>query len=91
MKPILMSPQNPDGHKLEELLSQVRLEVEGKCLKIAQDQRAIAQRVHGNNRRIIALLMEAESIQRESMAALDAFRPNEGPLGRPRIGEGSKA
>lgn len=84
-----MSPSNPNGWKLEDLLQALRLEVQGKCLKIAADDRPVAKCVLGNNRAIMQLLAEAETLQRDSIASLDAFAPNQGPTGTPRIGEGS--
>jgi hypothetical protein len=89
--PILMSPQNPEGWKLEELLRRTAEEVEGKTAKISQDHSLAARRVAENNGRIVALLARAAAIQDESMAALAAVGPDQGPLGKPRIGPGSES
>ncbi|RWX72570.1 hypothetical protein [Mesorhizobium sp. M2A.F.Ca.ET.039.01.1.1] len=89
MKPILMSRENPDGHKLEELLPAIRLEIEGKNLKIMNDQRDAAQTLLANNKRIIRLLAEAEELQRASLQKLAEIGPDQGPRGKPRVGEGS--
>jgi len=87
--PILMGPTNVNGWKLEELLSKLQDEVWHKSLKIARDPRLIAKTVYNNNQQIIGLMRQAEALQRQSYALLDDTSPNEGPLGTPRIGEGS--
>jgi hypothetical protein len=84
-----MGPQNPDGWKLEDLLAVLRAEIQDKSLKIVADGRPVARAVLRNNQQIAGLLMQAEAIQRDSYDRLDAMGPNEGPLGRPRIGGGS--
>lgn len=89
--PVLMSPANPEGWKLEDLLERLRTEIREKSAKIASDPREVARLVYRNNQRILELLLEAERLQRESYAALDALAPNQGPLGIPRIGVGSVA
>lgn len=86
---ILMGPQNPTGWKLEELLPQIAREIEAKTLKIADDPRTVARLVAENNGMIVWHLEEAEALQRTSYVALDSMGPNEGPLGKPRIGVGS--
>jgi len=87
---ILMGKDNPDGMKLEDLLSKLQLEVGNKCALIENDPRLEAKTVVNNNHQIIGLLAQAEAIQKQSYAILDNMAPNEGPLGTPRIGEGSK-
>lgn len=87
--PVLMSPENPEGWKLEELLERLRREIVTKCEKIHNDKRPVARAVLRNNEQIIGLLFQAEALQRDSYDKLDAMAPNEGPLGKPRIGAGS--
>ncbi|WP_052954872.1 hypothetical protein [Microvirga vignae] len=89
--PVLMSPENPTGWKLEELLGALQHEVHNKCARIARDDRPVAKAVLRNNHRIIDLLRVAMSLQEESLAALASIAPDPGPLGKPRIGEGSGA
>lgn len=86
---VLMSPENPGGWKLEELLAQLHREVSTKCAKIETDSRPPAKHVLRNNQQIMGLLKQAEALQRDSYDVLDAMGPNQGPLGKPRIGEGS--
>lgn len=89
MTKVLMSPDNPTGWKLEDLLAAIRRELEVKCAKIAGDDRAVARHVLANNRSIMEKLRLAEALQRESVAALAAFAPDQGPTGTPRIGVGA--
>lgn len=87
--PVLMSPQNPTGWKLEDLLEALRREVKAKCAKIADDSRPVARAVLRNNEQILGLLRQAEALQRDSYDRLNTMAPDEGPLGTPRIGTGS--
>lgn len=86
---ILMGPLNPQGWKLEDLLEQLQGEVNAKSFKICADDRPVARAVLRRNQQIVGLLAQAEAIQRHSYDLLDAMAPNEGPLGKPRIGAGS--
>lgn len=88
---VLMGPDNPTGWKLEELLAQIGQEVDRKSAKIQNDDRPVARQVLRNNEQIIGLLMQAEAIQRSSYDLLNATAPDQGPLGKPRIGVGSGA
>lgn len=91
-KRVLMSPKTPDGWKLEDLLRQLQFEIGLKSAKIENDARPVARAVLRHNQQIVALfLAQAEALQRGSYDLLDAMAPNEGPLGRPRIGAGSDA
>ena len=90
-KPVLMSAENPEGWKLEELLSQMRDELMVKNRRIANDDSAVAQAVHQNNKMILQLLTGCENLQRDSLARLASLAPDPGPTGTPRIGVGSAA
>lgn len=88
--PILMSAENPEGWKLEDILAQLRHEVEQKTLKIMGDKSEAAAEVVTMNHRIMSCLSEAALCQNYNYRMLAAkVGPNEGPLGKPRIGEGS--
>lgn len=84
---VLMSSDNHNGWKLEELLFQVKLEVSEKVNKIINDPSPQAQLVVRNNLAIIEHLGAAEALQRASYIVLNAMKPNEGPTGTPRIGK----
>lgn len=84
--PILMSAENPQGWKLEELLHQLQLEIAAKSAKIADDPSPAAGVVRWNNSAIIAYLENAARLQRASLLELGLLGPDPGPLGPPRIG-----
>lgn len=88
--PVLMSPQNPEGWKLEELFDRLIVEIQEKCAKIQDDKRMEARTVLRNNWAIIALLEEGARRQRHSMETLALIGPSQGPTGVPRIGVGSE-
>lgn len=90
VKEVLMSSSNPGGWRLEDLLAQLRVELRAKCAKISRDTRPVAQQVLHNNEQIMDLLVRAEVLQRDSYDLLGRMAPNQGPLGKPRIGEGSE-
>lgn len=85
-KDVLMSADNPNGHKLEDLLLKLRDELYRKNHRIKDDKSPTALTVLANNRRILSLLSVAEELQRDTIKALAALAPDQGPLGRPRIG-----
>lgn len=96
--PILMSRDNPDGAKLEDLLEQVLLELEAKnamlltTIQTATKPAPLSTKTAedalrlavDNNHRVIELLREARRIQTNTMAAFDQLGPNKGPTA-PRI------
>ncbi len=86
--PVLMTAENPDGWTLEGLLAQLVEEVEAKTGKIASDTSRLASDVRFNNFVIINNLTNALSAQRRSIRLLAEAGPDEGPLGKPRIGPG---
>lgn len=86
---ILMTRDNPDGFKLEELAEKLRGEIMAKTLNISGDPSFEAQTVVNNNAQIIGLLYQIEALQRQSFVVMSQIRPDEGPGGKPRIGEGS--
>jgi hypothetical protein len=69
---ILMSVDNPDGHKLEELLSRVQHELRDKNSKLMGDC-PINAPIRANNLAIISLLETAESLQRNTMNQLETL------------------
>lgn len=88
---VLMSHTNPTGWKLEDLLKRMRDELEVKNARVVLDDSTTAQAVAQANQLIMACLFEAEGYQRRLQAVLNALAPDQGPLGRPRVGLGSKA
>lgn len=86
MTHFLMTEENPDGHKLEDLLKTVRKELLSRSTKLADDDRKEAKHVMGNNIRILDHLTEAIKLAEDSTDLLDrSFGPS--VPGQPRIGE----
>ncbi len=84
----LISKENPDGLKLEEILIAIRRDIIYRCTRIVDDTRPEARHVLDNNTRILILLGEAIGLAEESTSVLDkAFGPSSsGTGGKPRIG-----
>lgn len=84
MTHFLITEENPNGSKLEDLLKQIRSDIVIRCGKVIDDQNTIAEKVITNNIKILALITEAIHLAENSTQALDkAF----GPSGEnPRIG-----
>lgn len=85
MTHFLLSDENPDGFKLEDILRTLRKDVLKRCTKIADDGTDVAHQVLDNNVHILSLLTEAINTAEDSTQILDkAFgRP---VTGQPRIG-----
>ena len=85
----LVSDENPEGLKLEDILSGIRKDVLIRCTKIVDDGRPEAQHVLRNNTAILELLGDAIEVAMDSTQTLDkAFGPSQAAKGGPpRIGE----
>ena len=84
--PVLMSRDNPDGHKLEELLGEMISDLTIKTERLeGESSHEQAPLIIGRNRRIIDLLAQAKRLQERSMAILDRIGPDQGPTGTPRL------
>jgi hypothetical protein len=88
MTHFLISEENPDGYKLEDILTVIRNDVLKRALKIAEDRRPEAQHVMRNNTRILSIITEAIELAEDSSKILDrAFGPSKSQDGgAPRIG-----
>lgn len=88
MTRFLQSDENPTGHRLEDILGEIRADVLKRSLKIAHDERPEALHVLSNNMKILQHLTEAAELARDSTRTLDrAFGPSEASEGGPpRIG-----
>jgi hypothetical protein len=89
----LRSVQNPDGHRLEDLLIQLRADVISRCDLISSDHRPEALQVLANNVKILGLLSQGIDLAFDSTRVLDrAFGPSETSHGGPpRIGKADAA
>jgi len=89
----LRSEQKPDGHKLEDLLMQLRADILHRCQIIAADTRPEALHVMANNMKVLGHLSEAIALALDSTRMLDkAFGPSQAAQGGPpRIGKAEAA
>lgn len=89
MTHFLVSEEQPDGHRLEDILRILRKDVLIRCTKITDDRRPEAQQVLANNVKVLEHLTEAIRLADESTHILDkAFGPSQAAKGGPpRIGE----
>lgn len=85
----LRSEKNPAGHKLEDLLMQLRADILHRCDIIAADTRPEALHVMANNVKVLGHLTEAINAAMDSTRVLDrAFGPSQAAQGGPpRIGK----
>ena len=87
MSLFLVTEENPEGYKLEEILAAIRKEIILRATKILDDNRPEARHVLDNNVKILQLLSESINIAEESSRMLDqSFGPRQ--PGQPRIGTG---
>lgn len=85
MTHFLVTDENPEGYRLENILKIIRKDIFLRTTKIVDDDRAEAQAVIDNNIKILTLLSEAVSIAEASTAILEkSFGPARD--GKPRIG-----
>ena len=85
MSRFLVTDDNPDGYKLEEILSAIRNEIMIRATKIMDDKRPEAQTVLNNNITILSLLAQSIELAEDSSRVLDkSFGPHSGK--GPRIG-----
>lgn len=83
---LLMSRENPTGHKLEELMVKLQNEVNAKNKKIINDSSDLSLAVQENNLEIIKRLNEIRNLQLSSFELMAKKAPDNGPSGKARIG-----
>ena len=85
MTHFLISDENPKGHRLEEILSDIRKDIVQRANKIIDDDRPEARHVLENNIKILGMLSECIGVAEDSTRTLDkSFGPSQ--QGMPRIG-----
>lgn len=89
MTRFLSSESNPNGYKLEDILTAIRRDVVRRCELIADDLRPEAQHVLENNIQVLHFLSDAIKLAEDSSYTLDrSFGPSQaGEGGAPRIGK----
>lgn len=85
MTKILMSAENPNGYKLEELMGLLISDMLIKTGKIAENTDELSGFIMRNNLNIIHHLARVRDTQMESLKALSEKAPDEGPTGKARI------
>lgn len=86
MTHFLVTEDNPDGYRLEDILMLIRKDMLTRAVKISDDRRIEALHVMRNNMKILELISEAIALAEDSSRVLDkAFGPVKG--GPPRIGK----
>ena len=87
MTHFLVSDDNADGFRLEDILTLIRKDMLYRCNKIVDDQRDEALYVMNNNMKILNLISDAIDLARDSTNALDQAFGKSVKGGPPRIGE----
>ena len=85
MTHFLITDENPQGYKLEDILEILRKDMILRATKIVDDQKPQAKQVLENNIKVLGLLSECIRIAENSTQVLDKEL---GPAqrGKPRIG-----
>jgi hypothetical protein len=93
MTRFLSSDEHPEGHKLEDILMTLRVELLHRCEAIETDHRPEALAVMNNNLKILLKISESIDLALDSTRILDrAFGPSKAAHGGPpRIGKAEKA
>ncbi|MBF84440.1 MAG: hypothetical protein CL489_08190 [Acidobacteria bacterium] len=86
MNKLLMSRDNHNGWKLEELLQTIIDDLNHKNSLIEHDECEVSKNVQLNNNRIIELLKYSIGVQNNTLDLLDSVGEDEGVTGKPRIG-----
>ncbi len=71
----LISKENPEGHKLEDILRAIRKDILTRCTKIVDDHRSEASHVRDNNVKILNLLSDAVHLAGDSNVTRQGVRP----------------
>jgi hypothetical protein len=87
MTRFLVTPENPTGWRLEDLLGEVQKDIIRRCSKILDDPSPVAAPVRYNNVKILALLTDCIKAAEDSTRLLNSIGPSVSDKGGPpRIG-----
>lgn len=86
MTKLLLSTENPEGWKLEDIIDEIQNDIVRRSARIVDDGRPEARAVLTNNIEIMKLLTVCSEKAHDSTRALSALGPSQGPQGVPRIG-----
>lgn len=84
MSHFLITDDNPNGSKLEDVLRMVRADIIHRQVKIIDDENIVAQKVISNNMKILNMLTDCIEIAEHSTQSLDKAFGKAGDT--PRIG-----
>ena len=87
---ILMSYENPDGFKLQDLMVLLAQEMNVKNDNAKTDKSKLSKAVQANNLEILKHMNEIRNLQLHSYELMAEKAPDGGVKGTPRIGEGSE-
>lgn len=89
MTRFLVSDENPEGFKLEDILTVIRADIIRRCDRITADTRPEALHVLANNVKVLDHLTQAINLAMDSSKTLDrSFGPSQARKGgAPRIGD----
>lgn len=83
----LVTPENPTGWRLEDILSEIQKDIIRRCSKILEDPSPLAAPVRYNNVRIMGMLTECIKLAEDSSRLLNTIGPSQAANGGPpRIG-----
>jgi hypothetical protein len=83
----LVTDENPDGQRLEDVLTMVRSDLIKRAALLVDDDRPEARKVLANNVQIMSMLGDCIAMAEENTSILDkSFGPSR--AGKPRIGSG---
>ncbi len=86
MTNFLVTEENPEGYKLEDILTAIRNDIVLRAAKIMDDRRPEATAVMNNNIKILGYLSECIELATNSSEVLDkSFGPHNPEV--PRIGK----
>jgi len=86
MTKLLLSPDNPNGWNLEDIIDEIQNDIVRRSARIVDDGRPDARAVLTNNIEIMKLLTVCSEKAHDSSRVLLALGPGQGPNGLPRIG-----
>jgi hypothetical protein len=87
MTKLLVSPENPDGWKLEDIIDEIQNDIVLRTARIVHDNRPEARTVLHNNVEIMQLLTACSEKAHDSTRVLNSLGPSVSANGGvPRIG-----
>jgi hypothetical protein len=83
----LVTPENPSGWRLEDILGEIQKDIIRRCSKVLDDPSPVAAPVRFNNVKILGLLTECIKLAEDSSRQLNSLGPSQAAAGgAPRIG-----